>query len=101
MIRGPIHTTRQPVENKLWTAFGPSLDLVESNRGRGHSHTCVQVAWCVGDGVGGPERVRTVDLFHAMEARSQLRHRPIRAYFDHTTAKPPRELTRHFIRCLQ
>jgi hypothetical protein len=25
---------------------------------------------------GGPERVRTVDLFHAMEARSQVRHRP-------------------------
>jgi hypothetical protein len=25
---------------------------------------------------GGPGRVRTVDLFHAMEARSQLRHRP-------------------------
>ena len=27
---------------------------------------------------GGPGRVRTVDLFHAMEARSQLRHRPTR-----------------------
>src|SRR5438132_1133918 len=27
-------------------------------------------------GFGGPGRVRTVDLFHAMEARSQLRHRP-------------------------
>ena len=26
--------------------------------------------------VGGPGRVRTDDLFHAMEARSQLRHRP-------------------------
>jgi hypothetical protein len=26
--------------------------------------------------LGGPGRVRTVDLFHAMEARSQLRHRP-------------------------
>jgi hypothetical protein len=26
---------------------------------------------------GGPGRVRTVDLFHAMEARSQLRHRPL------------------------
>jgi hypothetical protein len=25
---------------------------------------------------GGPGRVRTDDLFHAMEARSQLRHRP-------------------------
>jgi hypothetical protein len=26
--------------------------------------------------VGGPGRDRTDDLFHAMEARSQLRHRP-------------------------
>jgi hypothetical protein len=25
---------------------------------------------------GGPGEVRTPDLFHAMEARSQLRHRP-------------------------
>jgi hypothetical protein len=25
---------------------------------------------------GGPGRDRTDDLFHAMEARSQLRHRP-------------------------
>jgi hypothetical protein len=29
-------------------------------------------------GVGGPGEIRTHDLFHAMEARSQLRHRPIR-----------------------
>ena len=35
---------------------------------------------------GGPGRDRTDDLFHAMEARSQLRHRPtlsklaVRAY---------------------
>src|SRR3954464_290838 len=28
--------------------------------------------------VGGPGRDRTDDLFHAMEARSQLRHRPTR-----------------------
>src|SRR5258706_1291744 len=33
-------------------------------------------AWQVVGGFGGPGRVRTVDLFHAMEARSQLRHRP-------------------------
>ena len=26
---------------------------------------------------GGPGEIRTLDLFHAMEARSQLRHRPI------------------------
>ena len=30
--------------------------------------------------IGGPGRDRTDDLFHAMEARSQLRHRPILAY---------------------
>jgi hypothetical protein len=29
-----------------------------------------------GESVGGPGRDRTDDLFHAMEARSQLRHRP-------------------------
>ena len=28
--------------------------------------------------IGGPDRDRTGDLFHAMEARSQLRHRPTR-----------------------
>ena len=28
---------------------------------------------------GGPDRDRTDDLFHAMEARSQLRHRPTTA----------------------
>jgi hypothetical protein len=26
---------------------------------------------------GGPGEIRTHDLFHAMEARSQLRHRPL------------------------
>jgi hypothetical protein len=31
-----------------------------------------------GEKLGGPGRDRTDDLFHAMEARSQLRHRPIR-----------------------
>ncbi len=31
--------------------------------------------------VGGPDRVRTDDLFHAMEARSQLRHRPIVLFY--------------------
>src|ERR1700745_1325446 len=29
-----------------------------------------------GEKDGGPDRDRTDDLFHAMEARSQLRHRP-------------------------
>ena len=30
---------------------------------------------------GGPGRDRTDDLFHAMEARSQLRHRPTVSLF--------------------
>jgi hypothetical protein len=39
--------------------------------------------WLAGDGkclkrFGGPGEIRTHDLFHAMEARSQLRHRPSR-----------------------
>src|SRR5689334_19031878 len=35
---------------------------------------------------GGPGRDRTDDLFHAMEARSQLRHRPTRKDEQKTTA---------------
>ena len=31
--------------------------------------------------IGGPDRDRTDDLFHAMEARSQLRHRPTWTFF--------------------
>ena len=33
--------------------------------------------------VGGPDRDRTDDLFHAMEARSQLRHRPTSSILRH------------------
>ena len=32
--------------------------------------------------IGGPDRDRTDDLFHAMEARSQLRHRPTLSWKD-------------------
>src|SRR5579871_668876 len=36
---------------------------------------------------GGPGRDRTDDLFHAMEARSQLRHRPtIRGHYEQSVA---------------
>src|SRR5580700_8608697 len=35
-----------------------------------------------GEKHGGPGRVRTDDLFHAMEARSQLRHRPTESNHD-------------------
>jgi hypothetical protein len=31
--------------------------------------------------IGGPDRDRTDDLFHAMEARSQLRHRPTKGRY--------------------
>ncbi len=33
---------------------------------------------------GGPGRDRTDDLFHAMEARSQLRHRPTRGWSEYS-----------------
>ena len=46
---------------------------------------------------GGPGRDRTDDLFHAMEARSQLRHRPT---ITAETPKPDelgsREVLSHF-----
>jgi hypothetical protein len=38
---------------------------------------------------GGPGRDRTDDLFHAMEARSQLRHRP--TLKSHSNRRPPRQ----------
>jgi hypothetical protein len=47
-------------------------------------------------GLGGPGRVRTDDLFHAMEARSQLRHRPALrdiSRFPHQRKKPPTEFS--------
>jgi hypothetical protein len=37
--------------------------------------------------VGGPEGIRTLDLFHAMEARSQLRHRPTREEHTHNSIR--------------
>ena len=40
---------------------------------------CRQVVANKGVMIGGPDRDRTDDLFHAMEARSQLRHRPTKA----------------------
>lgn len=38
---------------------------------------------------GGPEGIRTLDLFHAMEARSQLRHRPTPATRFRIAHSPP------------
>ena len=45
--------------------------------------------------IGGPDRDRTGDLFHAMEARSQLRHRPtLRKDFTHSQTCGPLSQTR-------
>ena len=50
--------------------------------------------WLVGRGemferFGGPGGIRTLDLFHAMEARSQLRHRPT-SLFQYSTGRRQR-----------
>ncbi len=49
---------------------------------------------------GGPEGIRTLDLFHAMEARSQLRHRPTRGLVSHqyNTALMNREIALSVVR---
>ena len=55
----------------------------------------------VGD-FGGPGRDRTDDLFHAMEARSQLRHRPtckkIRWQDLRLNSRPPRSRSQTGVR---
>ena len=40
---------------------------------------------------GGPGGIRTLDLLHAMEARSQLRHRPLTSV-NFTIARPARTM---------
>ncbi len=56
--------------------------------------------------VGGPDRDRTDDLFHAMEARSQLRHRPTVFYsgglggLASTLGRPPGNISGG-LRCLR
>src|SRR5271165_340750 len=58
-----------PLEvEKLKHPSAPSRDDTATRR-------CRQISVNKGD-IGGPDRDRTDDLFHAMEARSQLRHRP-------------------------
>jgi hypothetical protein len=46
----------------------------------GHEFHAVLMKYCLVGKLlrlfGGPGEIRTHDLFHAMEARSQLRHRP-------------------------
>ena len=54
----------------------PRLPLLKGGLGSGdHVFSWLTNRKCL-ERFGGPGRVRTVDLFHAMEARSQLRHRP-------------------------
>ncbi len=51
------------------------------SQARGRPGSRGEEVWVQFEGVvGGPDRDRTDDLFHAMEARSQLRHRPTNFY---------------------
>jgi integrase len=86
--------THARMEKSVWLSGKPSMCCLpgnrDSNRRRGVSvpicshgvvlvpRFCMQV---IGK-IGGPGRDRTDDLFHAMEARSQLRHRPISTGWD-------------------
>ena len=58
----------------LKVGFGLQLDSGDHVLAGRRNRKCLKC-------LGGPGRVRTVDLFHAMEARSQLRHRPVRTDF--------------------
>jgi hypothetical protein len=49
---------------------------MDTKRSRGRQLGFANLLICKGGIFGGPDRDRTDDLFHAMEARSQLRHRP-------------------------
>ena len=59
--------------------------------------TSIFVSLCfIGLCFGGPEGIRTLDLFHAMEARSQLRHRPTYPFLQYITDYRPNKLTALF-----
>src|SRR6516225_665589 len=60
--------------NVWWTGSGSNRRPSPASR----DAPCAQTTVRVYQGFGGPGRDRTDDLFHAMEARSQLRHRPTR-----------------------
>ena len=59
--------------NGVWTPVGLRR-LRLGGRGNGKCLKCF----------GGPGEIRTHDLFHAMEARSQLRHRPLAGLFHYS-----------------
>ena len=65
------------IQNRGFMAAGV---LVPDHYGSADSHAArlpSSVASRLVEEFGGPGEIRTHDLFHAMEARSQLRHRPI------------------------
>src|SRR5690348_2860306 len=70
----PEVATSGPPRYGSSSRFGP----VNTSRGRGHFEIPKTLGseLLTATGFGGPDRDRTDDLFHAMEARSQLRHRP-------------------------
>ena len=56
---------------------GPTPDLSTARLGHFRLLLIVlETGVSIQEKLGGPGRDRTDDLFHAMEARSQLRHRP-------------------------
>src|SRR6202162_875833 len=69
--------------------FVPCLCLAEGRIGCGGIGKCLKR-------FGGPGEIRTHDLFHAMEARSQLRHRPIEPFLQYITEHLEHGLTLRF-----
>jgi hypothetical protein len=67
---------RQRVQTALFPG-GLKYDREKGILSSGNNSPFSQLKFLYGKvGFGGPGRDRTDDLFHAMEARSQLRHRP-------------------------
>src|SRR5262249_52760731 len=75
--------TREPLpwsgrgQNRRWQLAGKMVDLagIEPTTSPASRDASARFC-CLLRSDGGPGRDRTDDLFHAMEARSQLRHRP-------------------------
>jgi hypothetical protein len=63
--------TSQDVHGRHTLKVGPGPDQTDDLPGEAGTRSAASDSE-----VGGPGRDRTDDLFHAMEARSQLRHRP-------------------------